>query len=71
MFFACAAIIMLFHFYTVKKYSSIVYFSLFILFCKFFLMSFVYLRQGIAMGVIWFSIRYVLKADFIRFSSFY
>jgi hypothetical protein len=30
-------------------------------------MSFVYLRQGIAMGIIWFSIGYILKKDFLRF----
>jgi hypothetical protein len=67
MFFICAVLIMASHFFTVKKHSPIIYFSLFILFCKFFLMSFVYLRQGIAMGIIWFSIGYILKKDFLRF----
>ena len=67
MFFVCALIIMSTHFYSVKKNSNLVYFSLFILFCKFFLMSFVYLRQGIAMGIVWLSISYILKRDFKRF----
>lgn len=67
MFFVCAVLIMVTHFFTVKKHSPILYFSLFILFCKFFLMSFVYLRQGIAMGIVWYSISYILKKDLLRF----
>jgi len=70
MFFVTAAIIMSLHFFAVKKSSPIVYFSIFILFCKFFLMSFVYLRQGIAMGIFWLSIPYILNRKFLKFTAF-
>jgi len=67
MFFITALLMMSLHFFAVKKHSPIVYFSIFLLFCKFFLMSFVYLRQGLAMGIIWFSFPYILNKNYIKF----
>ncbi|SFS53669.1 EpsG family protein [Lutibacter maritimus] len=67
MFFITALIMVLLHFYTIKKYSPILYMSAFIFFCKFFLMSFVYLRQGLAMGLVWLSIRYVIQKRYMPF----
>lgn len=42
LYFVSAFLISFLHFRVLKKYSPLLYFSLFILFCKFFLMSFVY-----------------------------
>jgi len=69
MFFVTATIMMSLHFFAIKKHSPIIYFSVFILFCKFFLMSFVYLRQGIAMGIIWFSLPYILNRNYLKFTA--
>lgn len=68
MFFITAIIITTFHFFAIKKHSTILYFSIFLIFCKFFLMSFVYLRQGIAMGIIWFSFPYIINRNYLKFS---
>lgn len=67
MFFFSAALMLSLQFFTIKKYSPVIYFSVFILFCKFFLMSFVYLRQGIAMGIIWFSLPLILDRKYLKF----
>lgn len=67
MFFVCAAVMLSLHFFTIKKHSPVIYFSVFILFCKFFLMSFVYLRQGIAMGIIWLSLSAIADRKFLKF----
>jgi len=69
MFFVTATIMMSLHFFAIKKHSPIIYFSIFILFCKFFLMSFVYLRQGIAMGIIWFSLPYIINRNYWKFAA--
>lgn len=68
MLFMTSLIMMSLMFYNLKKNSPIVYFSVFVLFCKFYLMSFVYLRQGIAMGVIWLSIPFIFEKKYIKFS---
>ena len=67
MFFSTALIMAMLHFKTIKNLSPIVYFSAFIFFCKFFLMSFVYLRQGLAMGIIWFAIPFVQDKKYLKF----
>lgn len=67
MFFVTALIMAMLHFRIIKVLSPIVYFSTFIFFCKFFLMSFVYLRQGLAMGIIWFAIPFVQDKKYLKF----
>ncbi len=67
MFFATALIMSLLHFKAIRILSPIVYFSLFIFFCKFFLMSFVYLRQGLAMGLVWIAIPHIQNKKYIKF----
>lgn len=67
MLFMTSVIMMSLLFYNIKRNSPIVYFSIFVLFCKFYLMSFVYLRQGLAMGVLWLSIPYIYDKKYIKF----
>lgn len=67
MLFMTATIMMSLFFYNLKKHSPLVYFSIFILFCKFYLMSFVYLRQGIAMGVVWLALPFIFDRKYIKF----
>lgn len=55
-FFITAIITIAAHFGAIKKLSPLLFFSLFIYFCKFFLMSFVYIRQFLAMGIIWWAL---------------
>jgi hypothetical protein len=69
LFFITALLIGLMQYVSIKKQSSIVIFSFFILFCKLYLMSFVYLRQCLAMGVLWLSIPYILKRNFLIFAA--
>ncbi len=66
LFLVTAFLISFLHFRVLKKYSPLLYFSLFLLFCKFYIMSFVYLRQCLAMGIIWFSIPYILKKQYFK-----
>ena len=66
MFFATSFLMTFLHFRILKKTSPILFFSIFIYFCKFFLMSFVYLRQGIALGLVWSSLLFLDK-KYIRF----
>jgi hypothetical protein len=65
MFLLMAFLIFSFQFYTIKKYSPLIYFSIFLFFCKFFLMSFVYLRQGLAMGIVTLAIPYALRKKYL------
>lgn len=69
MFFVTSLIMTFMHFKVIKKLSPILFFSLFIYFCKFFLLSFVYLRQGLALAFVWTAILYVDK-KYIRFFFF-
>lgn len=55
-FFITAIITIAAHFGAIRKLSPLLFFSLFIYFCKFFLMSFVYVRQFLAMGIIWWAL---------------
>lgn len=76
MFFVFAFLLVVGHSYQVKKLSPMVYLSVFILFCKFYLMSFVYLRQGLAMLLVWFSIPFLLRKKLLiplifQFLAFY
>ena len=70
MFIISSFIFLVGHSYTVKKWSPVAYFSLFIYFSKFFLLSFVYIRQGIAMAIAWYSIVFLLKEQRWRFALF-
>lgn len=67
LFFVTSLLIGVLHYLIIQKFSPVLSFSLFILFCKFYLMSFVYLRQGLAMGIIWLSIPYIQKRKFLIF----
>jgi transmembrane protein EpsG len=64
--FATALCMLALHFKIIKRNSALPYFAVFIYFCKFFLFSFVYLRQGIAMGIIWLSIPYILERKYLK-----
>ena len=65
MFFVSSVIILGGHFYFYRKLSIWPYVTIFIFFCKFYLMSFVYLRQGIAMVLVLWSISFLLKKKYI------
>ena len=67
MFFVMAFVIFYFQFRTYRKYSPLILLALFIFFAKFFLMSFVYLRQGLAMGIITLAITFALKKEYIKY----
>lgn len=70
-FFFVTSLITYFLFYkNITKYASCVYFSLFILYCKLFLMSFVYVRQCMAMGIVWLSIPYAIEKERMKFIFF-
>lgn len=60
-FFITAAITIIAHFSAIRKMSPLLFFSLFIYFSKFFLMSFVYVRQFMAMGIVWWALVYLIK----------
>lgn len=64
--FATALLMLFMHFRILKRNSNLPYFAIFIYFCKFYLFSFVYLRQGLAMGIIWFSIPFILNKKYIK-----
>jgi len=70
MFFVTAFIVIIVHFHILKTYSKVVFFALFIYFCKFALMNFVYLRQIIAMCFIWYSIKFIIKRKLILYCFF-
>lgn len=67
MIFMTSFFMFILHSIVIKKNANNPFFSLLIYFCKFYLMSFVYLRQGLAMGVIWMSIPFILNRKFIPF----
>jgi hypothetical protein len=70
MFFMTALICVAANFIMIKKYSKALYITLYIYFAKFCLMHFVYLRQILAMSVIWFAIPYIVKRKPIWFFGF-
>ncbi|OJV53729.1 MAG: hypothetical protein BGO31_02405 [Bacteroidetes bacterium 43-16] len=55
-FFITSFITIWAHFGAIKKLSPLLFFALFIYFSKFFLMSFVYVRQFMAMGIVWWAL---------------
>ncbi|MDM1039132.1 EpsG family protein [Myroides odoratimimus] len=67
MFFGLACIIGVSHFKIFRTYNDYFFFAIFIYFCKFYLMSYVYLRQGVAMGIVWYSLRFVIKREFLKY----
>lgn len=67
-FFLTAVIISILHAIPIKKYSPIIGFVAFLMFCRLFLVSFVYLRQMIAMGILWsFAIPFISKRKLFPF----
>jgi hypothetical protein len=67
MFFMSALICVAANFLMLKKYSKLVYVSFYIYFSKFCLMNFVYVRQILAMSILWLSIPYIIKRKPIWF----
>ncbi|MFA6057936.1 MAG: EpsG family protein [Taibaiella sp.] len=67
-FFVIAMAMLYMHFRTIKRSTNLLYFALFIYFCKFYLFSFIYLRQGLAMGFIWFTLPYILNKKYLKAS---
>lgn len=67
MFMVMAFVLFFFQFRIYKKYSPLLLFALFIFFAKFFLMSFVYLRQGTAMALLTFAIPLALEKKYIKY----
>ncbi len=61
MFFVTAALMIGVHTVTLTKWSNHKGMATFIYFCKFFLFTFVYLRQGLAMGLLWMSLPYLFN----------
>jgi hypothetical protein len=69
MFFSTALLMIGLHTFTISKVNTSKGVAVFIYFCKFFLFTFVYLRQGLAMGILWLAIPYVFnKKRFIAFA---
>lgn len=60
-FFITAAITYFLHFGLIKKLSPLLMFSIFLYFCKFFLMSFIYIRQFMAVSIIWWTLPLIFK----------
>lgn len=58
MFLASSVLVLGVHFFVIKKLSPLIYVSLFIYVAKFYLMSFVYIRQGLAMALAWLAFLY-------------
>ncbi|MDO5571243.1 MAG: EpsG family protein [Bacteroidales bacterium] len=50
-----------------NKYMPFVFLAIFIFSCKFTLMSFVYVRQMLAMSIVWAAIPYIINRDIIKF----
>lgn len=67
MIFMTSFLMLTLHAITIKRHSSYMFFSLLIYFCKFYLMSFVYFRQGLAMGILWLSIPFIVNRKFLPF----
>ena len=70
LFFVSSLVFLGGHAYIIKKWSPFVYLSLFIYFSKFFLYSFVYVRQGIALFIAWYAIRYLVSKQYLVFGLF-
>ncbi|RQP13995.1 MAG: EpsG family protein [Chryseobacterium sp.] len=70
MFFVSSAIIIFAYGRTLKRYAYWPLFAAFVLFAKFFLMSFVYVRQEVAMAVLCFSIPAIVRRQPVRFALF-
>ncbi len=64
MLFVSSLLTFLLFSYNIKRYAYLPFFAAFIIFCKFYLMSYVYVRQGIAMGVIWLAIPFIIKRSY-------
>lgn len=67
-FFITAMFTLYMHFRVIKKNSNLLFFAIFIYFCKFYLFTFVYLRQGLAMGLLWFALPYILNKKYLKAS---
>ena len=67
--FVSSTLILISTFSMVSIYSRLSFLALLILFAKFYLMSYVYIRQGIAMGVAWYSLVYLFKDERLKYIS--
>lgn len=67
-FFIVSLIITIGTFSLIARYSRFSYLAVLIVFSKFFLMSFVYLRQGVSIAIAWLAIKFALNRQFFRFS---
>ena len=70
MIFMSSLIILGIYCYYLKKLSIYFYFSIFIFFCKFYLMSFVYIRQGLAMIFCLIAVYHLINKKRILMISF-
>lgn len=70
MFFVVGMLFYLMQSAVIKKHSPLFYLSLYIIFCKFYLMSFVYLRQELAMVVCWLAIPFITEKKYIKYAIF-
>ncbi|WP_438965815.1 EpsG family protein [Flavobacterium sp.] len=61
MFFVTAFIILASHIWLIRKTSVLTNLAVYVYFCKFFLFTFIYLRQGIGMAIIWLAIYFLFK----------
>ena len=68
MFLITAIICVFIHLYTLKKYVSLPFLAAFIYLAKFGLMNFVYLRQLMAVLVVWYATRFILNKKLLFFS---
>ena len=68
LFFLTSSVIAYLLFYSsLKKYAPYIYFSFFIFFCKYFFFTFVYVRQVLAVGVAWYSLKYIYDKSLLKF----
>jgi len=59
-----SVVVLVTHFYSIKKLSPLFYISLFVYFAKFYLMSFVYIRQGLAMALAWMAFTFLKNKQY-------
>jgi hypothetical protein len=61
MFFVSALFILGAHIWIIRKIEVVSNMAIFVYFCKFFLFTFIYLRQGFGMAFIWLAVFFLMK----------
>lgn len=61
MFFVTALIILTSHIWLIRKTTVVTNMAVYVYFCKFFLFTFIYLRQGLGMAIIWLAVLFLFK----------